>query len=234
MKLPIEISPCPILEAIIEIRFIPSTHPNAVFGLIYNELKIDFPKVENLPILQLPEPLRMSDPNFKFKPHYKISNNSFSVQIGPDVLSISSLPKYSGWTKFSDVLFDIFTRVNKIQIIKNVTRIGIRYISFFQDDIFKKANISVCINQEKIEYKNTLVRTEILNVGFSNSLQIANNVKNSNRLGSIIDIDTHKESGLDEFFVNMRELLNSGHSIEKELFFSLLSKDLLESLNPRF
>ena len=96
----------------------------------------DFPKVENLPILQLPEPLRMGDPNLRFKPHYKVHNGSISIQIGPDVLAISSFPKYIGWAEFSTILFDILTRIEKINIIKNVSRIGIRYINFFENDIF--------------------------------------------------------------------------------------------------
>ena len=51
MRLSKEISPCPIIDAILEIRFIPNIHPNAVFGLIYNTLRNDFPNVENLPII---------------------------------------------------------------------------------------------------------------------------------------------------------------------------------------
>lgn len=73
MDLPKTIDPCPIVDALLEIRFQTLTHPNAVFGLIYNELQKDFPKVENLPILQLPDAIRASDPNFKFKPQYKLA-----------------------------------------------------------------------------------------------------------------------------------------------------------------
>ncbi len=48
---------------------------------IYNELQKDYPKVDNLPILQLPDAVRASDPNFKFKPHYKLSDKNFIIQI---------------------------------------------------------------------------------------------------------------------------------------------------------
>jgi uncharacterized protein (TIGR04255 family) len=70
MKLPKTINPCPIIDALLEIRFRTTTHPNAVFGLIYNTLQEDFPRVESLPILQLPDQVRAADPNFKYKPHY--------------------------------------------------------------------------------------------------------------------------------------------------------------------
>jgi len=72
MKLPLKISPCPIVEALLEIRFTTVIHPDAVFGLFYNALKSDFPKVDNLPILQIPDALRATDPNLKYKPLYKI------------------------------------------------------------------------------------------------------------------------------------------------------------------
>ena len=37
MKIPKRINPCPIIEAIVEIRFEANIPPDAVFGVIYNE-----------------------------------------------------------------------------------------------------------------------------------------------------------------------------------------------------
>lgn len=234
MKLPKAIEPCPILDALFEIRFTPRIHPSAVFGMIYNILQEDFPKVENLPILQLPEAVRAADPNFKFKPHYRISNQSFVTQIGPDVLTISSFPKYAGWNEFSKQIFRILDRVEKAGIIDSVIRIGIRYINFFDNDIFKNIDLKIFIRGNNIAYKNTIVRTEIEQRAFKNSLQVANNANHNNKLGSIIDIDTSTESNLNNFFVNKEILTNSGHTIEKELFFSLLKNDFLKTLNPTY
>jgi len=105
--------------------------------MIYNVLQVDFPKVENLPILQLPEAVRATDPNFRFKPHYRILNNKFVAQIGSDVLTISSFPKYAGWDEFSKQIFSILDRIKKVGIIDSAIRIGIRYINFFDNDILK-------------------------------------------------------------------------------------------------
>ncbi|NJW55502.1 TIGR04255 family protein, partial [Salinimicrobium oceani] len=102
MKLPKRIDPCPIVDALVEIRFSTKINSNAVFGLIYNSLQPEFESVENLPIQQLPEPVRSSDPNLRFKPHYRVKSENFIVQIGPDVLTISSHPNYLGWTRFSE------------------------------------------------------------------------------------------------------------------------------------
>ena len=107
MSYPKTINPCPILDALIEIRFSSKINSNAVFGLFYNALQSDFPKVESLPILQLPDIVRVNDPNFRYKPHYKISNDKFVLQIGPDVIAISAYPSYVGWEVFSSKIFNI-------------------------------------------------------------------------------------------------------------------------------
>lgn len=234
MKLPKTITPCPIKDALLEIRFSTKMHPNAVFGLIYNALQKDFPKVESLPILQIPDALRAVDPNFRFKPHYKISDDSTVVQIGPDVLSISSYPKYIGWDAFSKKIFNIIEKVEKVNIIDAVNRLGIRYINFFETDIFNDINLKICIQEKTINYKNTVIRTEITHADFKSTLQIANNAINQAIAGSIIDIDTFKENGLVDFFKQKETIISNGHTKEKELFYSLLKKDFLTSLNPEY
>ncbi len=234
MTLPKVINPCPILDAAFEIRFTTKIHPSAIFGMIYNVLQDDFPKVENLPILQLPEAVRASDPNFRFKPHFRISNEKFVTQIGPDVLTISSYPKYTGWNEFSQQIFSILDRIHKAEIINSVIRIGIRYINFFDNDIFNDIDLKICIGDNDIAYKNTIVRTEIEQDSFKSSLQVANNANHNNKLGSIIDIDTFSESNLKDFFANKESLISGGHTKEKELFYSLLKEDFLKTLNPTY
>ncbi|MEA3446759.1 MAG: TIGR04255 family protein [Bacteroidota bacterium] len=234
MTLPKVIKPCPILDALFEIRFVTKIHPDAVFGLVYNVLQADFPKVENLPILQLPEAVRATDPNFKFKPHYRISNQNFVTQIGHDVLTISSFPKYAGWGEFSKQIFGIIDRIEKISLINSVLRIGIRYINFFDNDIFNDIDLKISIGEKDIEYKNTIIRTEIEQEMYKSSLQVANNANHNNRLGSIIDIDTFIESNLNSFFDNKEQLISNAHAKEKELFYSLLKDDFLKKLNPTY
>lgn len=234
MSLPKQISPCPIIDALLEIRFVPNIHQNAVFGLIYNALQEDFPKVDNLPVLQIPEPIRNIDPNLKFKPYYKITNEEYVVQIGPDVLSIASFPKYTGWNKFFTVISEVLNKIEETRVIKNVSRVGIRYINFFDDDIFNKINLNVQLNNSIIDSRSTVVKTEIIQMEYISTLQIANSVINDERVGSIIDIDTSINNQLDDFFRNKEYIINKGHEFEKELFFSLLKDDFLESLNPEY
>jgi uncharacterized protein (TIGR04255 family) len=234
MNLPKNINPCPIVDALLEVRFTSKINANAVFGLIYSVLQKDFQKVETLPILQLPDIVRASDPNLKYKPYYKVSNENFVIQIGPDVISISSFPKYLGWELFSKIIFEVLSKIENVGIINIIERIGIRYINFFETNIFEKVNLKVYIGADDILYKNTIVRTEIEQGEFSSTLQVANNAIINGKLGSIIDIDTFVTKNLDTFFSRKTELINAGHLKEKELFYSLLKPEFLKTLNPTY
>ena len=234
MKLPKKIDPCPIIDALVEIRFSTSIHPNAVFGLIYNTIKSDFENVENLPILQLPEAIRSSDQNLKYKPHYKVISKDIVVQIGPNVISISSYPEYIGWSAFSSKIYDILSKIKAVDIITEIHRIGTRYINFFEEDIYKNINLNIHLNDEQINYKNTVIRSEFDQGKYKSTLQIANNANNNGRVGSIIDIDTFIITDIKHFFNNMEDFINNGHKKEKQLFFSLLKNEFLETLNPQF
>ncbi|WRQ32330.1 TIGR04255 family protein [Bacteroidales bacterium MB20-C3-3] len=234
MKLPKNINPCPIVDALLEVRFTSTINANAVFGLIYSVLQKDFQKVETLPILQLPDVVRASDPNLKYKPYYKISNENFVIQIGPDVILISSFPRYLGWEIFSKIIFDVLTKIEQIGIINVIERIGIRYINFFENNIFEKINLKVSIGSNDVLCKNTIIRTEIEQGEYSSTLQLANNAIINGKNGSIIDIDTFVTKNLVNFFSKKNELINAGHLKEKELFYSLLSSEFLSTLNPTY
>ena len=232
MNLPRSITPCPILEAIFEIRFKTTVHPDAIFGLVYNKLNGEFGNVEKLPILQLPENLRSVDPNLKYKPYYKISSESFIVQVGPDVLSIVSKDGYAGWEIFSKKILDVIAQVHELDIINSIERVALRYLNFFTTDVFKSIELEIRINSKDINYSNTVFRTEIEAEGFVSILQIANNVISFGNVGSVIDIDTYKDKNLDGFLSEKEEIINLIHSCEKKLFFTLLKPSFLEELNP--
>lgn len=120
-----------------EIRFKTNINPNAVFGLLYNSIGDRSTPIKTLPILQIPEQVRNIDPNFRYKPHYKIDHPLYPIQIGPDVISIACIDQYQGWNLFSEKIFDVLNKLNKVGIITEVNRLGLRYINFFDFDIFE-------------------------------------------------------------------------------------------------
>jgi uncharacterized protein (TIGR04255 family) len=225
MKIPLKITPCPIVEAIVEIRFQAKVPSEAIFGMVYKSLREEYPKENKLPILQLPEPIRIADPNLRSKPHYQLLNEGFILQIGPEVVSLNTKKEYVGWNIFSEKIHRAFSEIANLDLIEKVTRFGIRYINFFDFNIYDKINLAILMNNESIRSKSTYIRTEIQDDKFVNILQITNNAKinidNKEHKGSVIDIDTVMEEKYNDFFDRMKDFLEEGHRKEKKLFFSL-------------
>lgn len=225
----------PIIDASLEIRFKSLKPEDAIFGLIYGSLSNEFPKVERLPITRIPEQIRLEDSKFKFKPFMRISNENFVVQIGYDVITIASYPKYSGWAGFKSKIIEVLNKLHKLGIISEIFRIGLRYINFFEDDIYDNINLNINFNNGKISNQNTMLKTEFINNGFTSVLQVINNVELENiGYGSIIDIDTSIEANYTEINGSIFANIEEAHRIEKELFFSVLNENYIKALYPEY
>ena len=238
MLLPKEIKPCPIVEAIIDVSFKASVPEDAVFGIVFNSVKSFYPEFVKLPIIQLPETIRSSDPTLKYLPHYQFSNDTFLFQLGPRKMSFHCSGEYVGWKDFSSHFYEVLDAISLINLVDIVHRTGIRYINFFESDVFKNINLKILMNENPMEAKQIVLNAEIEDGKFINRLQVVHTgtltVNSMEKTGSIIDIDTFHMEDLSDFFDIYRELIEEGHTAEKKLFFSLLKEDYLESLNPHY
>lgn len=237
MKIPKKINPCPIIEAIVEIRF-ESEMPDAVFGVLYNEFKSEYKVIDKLPILQLPEIVRTRDPNLRFQPHYKLIHDDFILQIGPGVLSIANVNEYVGWDKFSSKIMDTFSRVEKLTLVGKTTRLGIRYINFFELDIYENINLKFFLSEQPFVANQITFRSTLATGNFLTNLHILNNgnitKKKISKSGSLIDIDTYIQEEKEIVFSSIEPFLEEGHLEEKKLFFKLLKDDFLQKFNPEY
>jgi uncharacterized protein (TIGR04255 family) len=238
MRLPKVIERCAISEAVTEIRFETNLPGEAVFGVVYNALKERYGALEKLPILQIPEVMRASDPNLQYLPGYKLSMDNFRVQIGPKVLSCSVVSPYPGWARYFAEIGEVFGCIRELGFISTVTRFAIRYIDFFQFDIFRKIDVGVFLGNDRLEGVPMGLRVDIQKGRFRCLLQISNEAtwqaNSENIKGSAFDVDTYLASGEGDLFEQMNELLEEAHLIQKNLFFGLLKPDFLESLKPSY
>ncbi len=237
---PCKIEPCPIISASFEIRFETIDVPvEAVFGMFYNILKDEFSKHDPLSILEIPEVIRVKEGLIE-QPHYRLyqENSPLSILLGPKVLSIvytkfinNEIYPYPGWTislksKVNDILLKIFS----LNIIKHVTRIGIRYSDFIDGNIFDGTEFNLLRDGERLDREELqIVRIENKN-DFINKITISNkfNLDSSPKSGSLIDIDSYKmneEIKIEDVF----NFICIGHDINKELFFDMLKKDYIDS-----
>lgn len=239
MRLPQKITPDPIKEVVVEIRFESALPADATFGVVYNALRHAYQNAEALPITQIPEFVRSQDPNLIYQPYYKLSKEDFSVQVGPKVLSLVVSKPYPGWDSYMSEILDVFGRVRDLNFITTVERVGLRYIDFFEQDIFKNINLRITVNNEPSVAEQTFVRTLMRKDRFYCVLQIGNqmtvrSIKGEENVGSVIDVDTFATNIGEDFFGQMDALLQEAHTFQKELFFGLLKPEFLALLNPTY
>ncbi|MFT5699806.1 MAG: hypothetical protein ACI8ZB_002672 [Desulforhopalus sp.] len=234
-KLPTKISPEPLAEAIFELRFKSNFPADAIFGVIYNEFKDDYPgKVEQLPVLQLPAEIRKNDQNLKYSPYYAIKHENSVLQIGPRAISLSIVNNYPGWTDFFKTICNIYQKLLKTNLLEDIERTSVRYVNIFEKiDVSDFSTIKVSLKGRSLIDTRLNLSTTTSTGDCTSVLRISNdvnaNVNNKIVKGSAIDIDT--------FIVNVNKedfetSIKRAHSELKELFFSCLSDEFLASLNP--
>ncbi len=237
--MPLKLGKCPLVDALIEIRFIPhASVKSLVFALVYAKVHEMFNKsVVTLPLFQMPEPIRENDKNLKYKPLYRLEGEDAILQIGPNVICISSHIPYIGWTKFLKIVKEVINSIDN-RVLDTVIRLGHRYVNFFENDITDLLTVNI-IEPEDFISKSKQFRMDFSIDSFNNAVQVSNAAMyrpapgKPEISGSLVDIDTSREYTDGRFFIsNMEKELNTAHSSEKRLFYSLLSKDLLTSLDP--
>ncbi len=236
MNIPKSLTPSPVVEATVEIRFQSKFPPDAVIGIvygIYGNLEL-----EGLPILQIPAEIRKQDPNLKYKPTHKFMLGAYTVQIGGDVILLSSPIDYPGWDIYKSVLKELLEKLKSINLIQQIDYISLRYLSFFKDcNIFDHIKMNISFNQRKINYLGSALKTEIQDESYINVLQIVNNIHLKNYKtdsdGSLIDIVcvVPKDSLQIE---KIGTIIDTAHSKEKNLFFSLVDEEYLQQFNPQY
>jgi uncharacterized protein (TIGR04255 family) len=235
MKLPTSISPCPIREAVAEVRFESNVPADAVFGIVYQALKKDFPKVEELPIVAFPTRIRNADKDLAFQPHYRLLNETSVVLSGPKTIAVGMRGEYPGWPALSGRIKDTLRQFNEAGILKRTVRLGLRYISFFPFDVFPNLLLRITVNDKSWDGDETLFKTILGRGGCRCLLQIGKGlalVDKPGEIGSIIDIDSFTTEAVGDFLGVLDSFLESAHHSEKEMFFTVLKPEFLKTLNP--
>ena len=243
VKLPKKITPSPIAESVFEIRF-ESDIPDTAFAGIYLPIIKQYfngDDPEELPILQLPSIIRKSDPSLKFQPYYRLTNDGLCMAFGPNSISFNCLAPYKGWQIWSKFFFDILKDIGNLKIFENtsITRLGLRYIDQFSNNIFDKIKLNCTISDNDFITNNTQLRTEFNEDDVNVVLQIFSGVMLDNdTIGSTYDIDcllNYNKKLLD--FIKSKNLslvLERLHIINKRYFFGMLKEDFFDSLKPEW
>lgn len=174
-------------------------------------------------------------------------NERLRIDISPQNITFNLLSGYNnlfngkdGWSGYFSLVQEIVRPLFEQGIIKQVQRIGVRYISQFENvSIYDCTNLKVDLGIEAMPRRGQL-RVEFEKENFWSIITLLNNypITVSSNLGnsffSLIDIDVIKNFSSTQFlsFEDLVKDLDKAHDIEKKIFFSILNPVFLQSLNP--
>jgi uncharacterized protein (TIGR04255 family) len=243
-SLPIKLNKEPLIDAVFEVRFsskIPATMilPGALFNSLQGEKSI-----EQLPIANLPKPVRDADPNLKFAPLNRIDWNQFFINIGDSSLSISCKYPYCGWADFKIAIIEVINVLNQCKLADTVGRYAMKYVDIFPTSEYPQkfsminASISVAghtLNSESFQLRIEIARDELIHAVQLASSAIATLHNGTTIEGLILDVDTSSIQNnitMDALLENFSDKLDSIHLANKSMFFDCLTRDAITSLEP--
>ena len=238
-KKPTKITPDPIIDAVVEFRFESDIPPDAILGMVFSVVRNDFQDFSKLPIAEIPDEIRRSDPQLKYAPYYQSTSSSYRLNVGPNVISISNPGEYTGWKdNFFPFIKKILKQIETADVIKAYSRIGLRYIDFFNTDIFENITLSITFNNNPLVSKQTTISTLFEQKDLITRVQIQNNTTvnlgSRQDVGSIIDSDTFYEPNGTLSYEKVIDIVDKQHEESLNIFFSLLKPEFIEKLNPEY
>ncbi len=239
VTLPTRISPCPIVDAALEIRFVTSQSWSVLAGLFFALVRERYTSQVDLPLQQLPEEVRRQDSSLTYLPLVQFYSDSFLIQLGPRVVSLNALPRrYPGWTAVASEISWLLKTIEHGGLIKEAERLGTRYIDFFADDIFPHLILRSQIADTPFQPRELMLTTVLRRTPFTARLLIANNAvvgqQADAKTGSILEVDVWVGALDFDLFKNGRDRFAEAHAIVKQTFFGLLTPEFLASLHPEY
>jgi uncharacterized protein (TIGR04255 family) len=235
--LPIRIEPCPILEAIFEVRFVSSESWETLPGLLYAQVREKYKNQKNLPLAQVPEDFRRQDPALQHLPLLQFLSNDFLIQLGPRVVSLVTKPNaYPGWTAVQAELRWVVERIQAAGFVVETERLGVRYVDFFDGDVFSGLRVHLAVNDQPLEGAQTDVTTVLRRGPLAIRLRVTNGAivatAQGPKPGSVLDVDAWFGPPEVDLFANGLARFGEAHDTIKGLFFGLIKPELLARLNP--
>jgi uncharacterized protein (TIGR04255 family) len=241
MKIPKKISPDNLKDTVIQILFNPGVAPELVLGAFNYGLSDTFKFVASQPAKK---GIKVSaNDNFLLesiqKGYFLDQKELVKVDITSNSISFNTFQEYIGWDNYYPVICNTLTKLFEIGVIKEINRIGIRYISQFDNtNLFENLNMTLSIDVPNKAFEATQVRSEFTDANYKVIMTLINKIKSTENLKeintSIIDIDVIQ---LFEGLNNAKEtiiVIEEGHQKQKHTFFTLLKPAFLATLNPEY
>ncbi len=246
MILPKKITPDCILEAVIELKY-EATVPNEILlGLIFDSFDMTY-YYTNLP-LAVNQPSQSAKRTVllpvKSNEHI-IYNDKISIRLASNAIIFSCLNQYIGWDDFFPEIEKALHSIMKITYITKWTRVGLRYLTEYENkDLKDCTKFKYEFGLSEIMSNHILFRSEFNYNGSKIVLNLSNNLpvfkptidRNTMEMIAVsrIDIDVINSELKIKEVLELLPIIEDAHIKEKEIFFSIVNKEFLESLNPQY
>lgn len=231
-----------IVEALCEIRFHTNEQPEIVIGRLSDQdpwkgwLKI------RLPTADIPGSIRAFNEQLKYQPILELrsEDGTFLLKVGSNVVSYHNVGKYCGWANFKPALDRVFEALFLCVNDVAVNRLGFRYVNaitytrHYMSGV-KGLNLNVEVAGNKVDDPinlNYLVKNDDAHVTMT---RIASPYFVQGELPKdtavVVDIDVASQDGYQAKEAGpVTEWAKAAHDFEKEAFFKLIPKEILEKL----
>lgn len=244
MDIPKSISPDPVRDSIVEIRYESPTPFEVLVGIFYKRLEDRFAFIAKP---QNPNIEQERDENH-FHLNINLGNKSLfyndliKIELRAGTIVFNYNPDaegYIGWEKFFHAIQTVLNELLDTGEIKQINRVGVRYISEFDGvNILEKINGGLYFSIELPTIQTVSLRTKFSDENFTYSLMVSNELNRNTEedFASLIDIDVfyHDEQGLAKDIEALSKLIGQAHQREKELFFKLITREFLNEFDVKY
>lgn len=245
MKLPVKLGKEPLIEALFELRFTANAPAASILpGMLFSNLGSGL-RIEKLPASELPQQLRNVDPNMMFAPLVRVLWDKLTILISDRSIAVASTLPYIGWKAFQPAILRVLDITRQSGLVTTVERFSLKYTDIIPSTLGNAKSLVRCdlrVGDHDVTGSNFLVRTEltegklihIVNIG---SPAVAALVDGTSREGVAIDVDSIQTTGgvpFAEVFDGLASILDSLHDENKRMFFSCLTPEAIEKLEPSY
>ncbi len=125
-KFPARLEKDPIVDCIIELRFkMGSDSVAGVFpGVLYSQIKEDFPEMRNTPVAEIPKNVRAADENLRYHATVEFIGIWGKVLVADSSVQIRVNYPYPGWSEVEPRALKILKSVVDTGLISDYERIS--------------------------------------------------------------------------------------------------------------
>ena len=211
-------------------------------GLLFADLKGDYPTLTPLISVNFPKAALHADPNFKYSPTVRLQGKGpYAVQVGEHVVALSCRKPYSGWSAFGQEIRRLADLLKKTGLLTTIERFSLKYIDMLPAEAPDLGPLAVelKLGGRDLQRDSVHIRVEVQEAGLLHVVQIislADAVLSETQKvrGLLLDVDTINLVSGGDFWIDFDNLLEKAHIASKDLFFRLLRPETTEALGPEY